>query len=625
MNKIKYHIILYFSILIIPYINAGELPVDTVSTHATRILSNLNAALLRHVQQDKHSPDYGAITCPQCKLYHTRAAEAVYPFAFEYKQTGNKTYLNAAINIGNWLIRQQQENGSWLETPEEWTGTTTDQVLMMTMAYPILKSHLPKNEARQWLHSIEMAGDYLEKVMSPQFASINYCATTTASLMYINSLINKKSYQNKARELAHQVIAKMDHDYFLTGEGGRVFGVKYGVDLGYNMEMSLWGLALYARLANDDFVATCVEKSLESHLAFVYPDGSLDASWGIRSNKWTCFGSATSDGCQLLFSLFVDKNNQYRTAAIRNMQFLETCTQGGIVGFGPLYYDIFENLPCIYPTFTKAKNMAMTIAFVKADAGVMAPLPSDKKGIRYFPTLNVVAARSEQWCTTISAYTYKDPAGERSKYMHRPTGGSICNLWLKGHGYFQASSQTIYKRWEPMSFPEMQEVRPLTPRIEFESELGNFTNLYEFDALLTQNEKNGTFMVTSIGELKNSKQQEGGISYRLSHTISDNTLSKEVVLIYHDAKKVVRIIEPVIHYPGMTFTKVDERTIRIDTGKKVIELTITTDNISLELGTDASMYRFPYPALKAYPIIFNVTNNDNKLRQTVKFTYRIIA
>lgn len=276
MKKLIYCLTLF--IIIGHNANAQYIPVDTLSTHATRILMQLNSALLNYVQQDKHSPDYGAITCPKCNLYHTRAAEAVYPFAFEYKQTGNKTFLKAAINVGNWLIKQQKENGAWLETPEEWTGTTTDQTLMMTMAYPIVKPHLTKKESQSWLQSIEKAADYLTEVMSPQFASINYCATTTATLMYVNTLIHKTTYTNKACSLAHQIIAKMDCDYFLTGEGGRVFNVKYGVDLGYNLEMSLWGLALYARLAEDKEVNTYVEKSLESHLGFIYPDGSMDAS-----------------------------------------------------------------------------------------------------------------------------------------------------------------------------------------------------------------------------------------------------------------------------------------------------------------------------------------------------------
>ncbi|MBD8387740.1 hypothetical protein [Dysgonomonas sp. BGC7] len=616
-------LILFFSLFSLALF-PQEVKTDTLSVHAMRMLSELNASVIKYANQDKKSPDHGGIYCPHCKLYHTRAAEALYPFAFEYSKTGNKKYMKAAIDVGNWLIRQQQSNGSWLETPEEWTGTTTDQVLMMVLAYPLLKPHLSTKEQTSWLQSIEKAGDYLAKVMSPQFASINYCATTTASLMFVNELIDKQSYRDKARELAYQVVGKMDQDYFLTGEGGRVFGAKYGIDLGYNLEMSLWGLALYAKLAKDETVTSIVEKSLAKHIYFIYPDGSMDASWGIRSNKWTCFGSSTSDGCQVLFSLFMDKNDAYRTAAIRNIQFLQTCMKDGIVGFGPLYYEMYNYLPCIYPTFTKAKSMAMSIAFAKADVGKTELLPLDKRGMYYFPTLNLTLARTAQWCTTISGYTYKDPAGDRTKYMHRPGGGTITNLWLNGHGYFQASSQTIYKRWEPMSFPEIPDPLPLTPRIEFNSDLGNFTNLYEFDAIITNKEENGAYIVSSFGELKNSKQQEGGIAFRLSHSINDNSISKEIELIYHDARQPVRIIEPIIYYPNMKFEQVDQRTLRIKTSDKTIELKIISDNVTLEVGTDIDKYKWSYPALKAYPAILNVDCDKNDLRKTIRFTYQII-
>lgn len=604
-------------------LSSQEIKTDTLSVHAMRMLSELNASVLKFVNQDKNSPDYGGVYCSYCKLYHTRAAEIVYPFAFEYHKTGNKIYLKAAVFAGNWLIRQQQDDGSWLETPEEWTGTTTDQVLMMSLSYPILKPYLSKKEKECWLQSIEKAADYLVRVMSPEFASINYCATTTASLMIVNKIVHKKSYLDKARELAYKVVGKMDQDYFLTGEGGRVFGVKYGIDLGYNLEMSLWGLALYARLAKDDRVMQIVEKSLARHLFFIYPDGSMDASWGIRSNKWTCFGSGTSDGCQALFSQFMDKNDQYRTAAIRNIEFLRTCMKDGIVGFGPLYYDIYDYQPCIYPTFAKAKNMAMAVAFAKADTGKMQPLPSDERGMHYFPTLNLTLARTLQWCTTVSGYTYKDPAGDRSKYMHRPGGGTMTNLWLNGHGYFQASSQTIYKRWEPMSFPEISDPLPLTPRIEFSSELGNFSNLYEFDAIMTCHEKDGTYVVSSLGELKNSIQQEGGIAYRLDHLISDNSVCKEVELIYHDARSHIRIIEPIIFYPGMEFKQIDNKTVRIKMKNKTIELKVISGNVILELGTDEKKYKWSYPALKAYPIILNITCDKDDLRKTIRFTYKI--
>ena len=416
MDRFKNILVACFFCCTFWHSSAQKVPADTVSTHAWRILTELNAALLRCVQQDPESPDSGAIGCPYCHLCHTRAAEAVYPFAFEYQKTKDKTYRRAAVNLGNWLIRQQKDNGSWFETPETWTGTTTDQTLMLALAYPLLQPYLKQEEKQKWLVAIEKAADYL---------------------------------------------------------------------------------------------------------------------------------------------------------------------------------------------------------------GQLPPLPSDQTGMTFYPTLNLVTVRSAQWCSTISAYHYKDPAGERSKYMHRPTGGSMCNLWLAGHGFFEASSQTVYRRWEPMSFPDMPDVKPLTPRIEFSNDAGYFTNLYEFDAVLTSVEKDHAFLVTSVGELKNSNQQPGGISYCLQHEIGDKRIVKEIELIYHDAKGPVRIVEPIIFYPGMTFRKTGDKTVLIKMPGRVIELTAGSENVTLELGTDAQEYRFPYPALRAYPVILNV-KNDHRYRETVTFTYRIL-
>ena len=99
---------------------------------------------------DHHDPDFGAIRCPGCNVLHTRAAEAVYPFAVWSEISKNESYVQSAVDLGNWLIRQQQKDGSWKETPEAWTGTTTDQLLMISGAYPILESHLTAAERNRW-------------------------------------------------------------------------------------------------------------------------------------------------------------------------------------------------------------------------------------------------------------------------------------------------------------------------------------------------------------------------------------------------------------------------------------------------------------------------------------------
>ena len=83
------------------------------------VLFELDSSLLTLQNLDPSNEKFGALWCSHCSLYHTRGAEAVYPFAYEYHLTKDLKYRNAAIRLGNWLIKQQFEDGSWKETPEE--------------------------------------------------------------------------------------------------------------------------------------------------------------------------------------------------------------------------------------------------------------------------------------------------------------------------------------------------------------------------------------------------------------------------------------------------------------------------------------------------------------------------
>lgn len=346
----------------------------------------LSDALIKRQNKDSADSNFGAIWCEHCHVWHTRASESVYPFTVSYLLTKDTMYKRAALQTAHWLFRQQQTNGSWKETPEEWTGTTTDQVLMLLLAYEELSKGFSNEEKTLWQSSMRMAANYLDTVMKPEFASINYVATTTATLAKAGLVLNNPGFIQKAKLLAWRTISKMDGDGFLNGEGGKSHGNKMGVDLGYNMEMSLWGLALYARLTGDKPALDKIKYALKNHLYFIYPDGSLDASWGIRSNKWTGYGSATSDGCQVLFSLFADEDDRYATASYRNLQFLRKNFVGDLLGYGLQYAELFNKPPCIYPSFTKAKNLAMAYMFETKEVRRLKPIPADfERWLKFFP------------------------------------------------------------------------------------------------------------------------------------------------------------------------------------------------------------------------------------------------
>lgn len=615
-------VLILFSGLTISSCNSSNKGV--LKNRLTSVLTELDSNLISLQNTDTTKSDHGGIWCSHCNLYHTRAAEAMFPFAYEYKLTKNPKFKEAAINLGNWLIRQQELDGSWKETPEDWTGTTTDQLLMIALAFQVLEADLSPIEKANWKKSMTAAGDYLTVTMSPEFASINYVATTTASLMVLNSVVSDIKYAEKAKFLAHQVVAKMDGDLFITGEGGRVFDAKYGVDLTYNMEMSLWGLALYAKLSGDELVLKKVVKSAENHLNFVFPDGSIDGSWGIRSNKWTCFGGATSDGTQVLFSLLSEFDNRYETASLKNLEYLKTCMKNGQVGYGPQHWEVMSDNPCIYPSFAKAKNCAMALNYLKEESSVYAELPSEANGLKVFPTLNIANIRTNNFCATITAYGYKDPKGAKSKYMYRPSGGAISNLWLKDYGFLQASSQTEYHRWEPMHFPEAAGLKSLTPRIEFSNEKGYFTNLFEFDATTNFYENENEIRANVYGELKNRDQEAGGIGYSYEYSFTDNSLAKKIQIRFHSLKDTIRIVEPIIQYKNVSIEQTGNNTVSIKTEKKSIEFEIKKGDVVLSIGDDAENYWSPYPALKAYPIILTIVPSNDEIEREITIRFKVV-
>ncbi len=622
----KYRIIIFVLIILLTQIPCNQ-PAQKVSLkeESYKTMKGLVDALLKLQIVNETDPDYGALQCPSCKVLHTRAAEAVYPFSVAYKYTGDKKYLKAAIDLGNWLIRQQLSEGEWKETPEEWTGTTTDQLLMMVLAFDVLKNELTDVEREAWITSMYKAADYLTKVMDANFASINYCSTTMATLAMMNHYFPNKKWAQKAKALAREVASKMDDDGFICAEGDRAYGVKYGTDVGYEIDMSLWGMGLYAKLMNDTFINELVKHSLKNHLYFVYPNGSIDGSWGIRSNKWTTYGSKTADGCQILFSMFAHEDARYRTAAIRNLEYLRTMINDGIIGYGPHYLDIFEESPCIYPTFVRSKNLAMTAELGEQEPGVTPPLPTEEIGwVRYFPTVDITLVRTKNFMTTISAYRYKElKKRNKSKYMHRPTGGSICNLWVEDHGFLQISSQTEYHRWEPMHFPDVEGIFCLTPRIEFENENGYFTNLYEFDSRLSveQMKTLSRVIVSASGELSDHKLYPGGVAYTLQHTISDDAIEKMLTLRYHDGNRDVKIVEPIVQQPGMKYELIDNRNVRILGEKREFRFEVLDGNVKLELGKNESKYWAVFPSVKCYPIVLLVQKPEQEFKQ--KITYRI--
>ena len=629
MNNIK---VFFLVILIASQINSQENKKVSLKNECFKTLEVLSNTLLKLQTNEIADSNYGGLICPETNLYHSRAAEGVYPLAVMFKHIGEKKYLEASIKLGNWLITQQEAGGEWLETPWTWTGTTADQLLMMSLTYPIVEKYLTSSEKVNWEKSIKKAADFLVKNMSPDFATINYCATTPACLATTNLIFPDKAYLEKARKLSRMVLSKMNEEGFIEGEAARVGKVKYGVDPAYEFDMSFWGLELFARLTNDTVVHNEIKNALLEHLPLVYPNGVIDGSWGARCYKWTTFGSKTADGSQILFSLFSKEDNRFTTAAIRNLEYLRTMIHDGMIGSGPDYFELYETPPCNYPTFARAKNLALAVELGNQDEEILGKLPSEEIGLlKEFNTVKVALARTENFYTTISAYDYLDQLnwGE-GRYSQFPSGGAACNVWVKDFGLLQTSSPTRYIQGEVIHMPELNPfLKCLTPRFEFSDSTGYYTNLYERNGMMITDKKDDNNITISVsGEMRNEKQIPGGVSYELSHTMLDKSITKKVKLKYHDNQPVISIVEPIVYKNGLEVNLLNERKVEIKYLEKTFLFEVHSGNVVIELGKDKENFWQPFPAVKTYPILLKVIPpvnvfEDENYKTEIKYSFTI--
>jgi hypothetical protein len=389
------------------------------------------------------------------------------------------------------------------------------------------------------------------------------------------------------------------------------------------MDMSLWGLGLYARLRNDKDVHDVARRSLEKNLPFVYPNGAIDASWGSRCYKWTTFGSKTADGCQILFTLFASEDPRYATASLRNLEYLRGMVRDGLIGNGPHFWNLFPAQLCNYPTFARAKNLALAYSYERGEAIPGNPLPSDKPGwMRFYPTVNVALARSRNFMVTISAYGYKDLTNTNGgQYNQHPTGGSVCNIWAEGIGFLQTSSQTKYVRGEPVHMPVVDDtVICLTPRIEFKDTAGSFTNLHEFEGRMTAaSHGDTTAIISTSGELKDERWLQGGVAYEWTHTILDDAVEKMVVLRFHDRRPDVRIVEPIVAESGTTFEYVSPKRVIIRGAARSFSFEIVEGEFHVVKGELPDRYVFPFPAMKCNPLVITVPPPEVGFEQFLKY------
>lgn len=561
---------------------------------------------------ERTSPDFGALVCPsrnpQEHPLHSRAAEAVYPLAVVYRTTRDARYREAARHLADWLFAKQQPNGAWGEDwpkHDGWNGTTYDQLISLAGAYPILAPELDTTERTRWLRAIRSAAEFT--AANPAIANINYHPTGAVALELAARVIENPPprWRVRAAELIRLTLASINADNLIVGEG-------QGVDLGYNLAQSIGYLALYGLLTRDEPLRHRAGELLRAHAAFVYPNGSVDNSWGTRSFKWTYeSGTKTAPGVYFSFALLGDQDARFGELGDRCLGYLvRENLAGGLVTYGPhAARHASTQPPCLYSTFVRAQSLATVIEFapflpsVEIVAPRLAPPP-----VRFFTTVNVAVVRTEKIMATVSAY------GGIARYGRElvSRGGSLTNLWIDGfgpRGFAQTSSVTRFQRPEPAHMPIEGDLLPLTPRIECTIDGVRYTNLFEANGTMRIDRVPDGFAVTVAGELRDAAGRTSNIGYVLTHRFYRDRLVKHFELT-SSHNRAVTLVEPFVNDPDTTFTRRSSTEFEIHPPDSAT-WRLTARDANLRAGENPERYWCPFPAVECYPIVADVQLHAN--------------
>jgi hypothetical protein len=595
-------------------------------------LQTLCDALLATQITDQTNQNYGALVCPSTNpdvhKIHSRAAEAVYPFAVLYKLTGQAKYLNAAIILGNWLVSIQEttgaQNGGWSEswpdpTQSGWYGTTADQLMSLAGAYTLITSSLTATQLTNWQNCMVKAADWSVGFFPTSNVNYNAISATALLFCYNNLPGPKATWLTKSNDLiTHGTLDSIITDNFVFGEGK-------GVDLGYNMAQSIGYIALYSILSNDATVKQKAVDLLHTHYMFVYPNGSVDNSWGTRSYKWGYeSGTKTAPGVYFSFALLADADPKFNGAGLACLEYLRTkCIDSGWITYGPHAKSHATcTPPCNYQTFARAQSLALAIEYGPTVTATDLFPAQTLNWYKYFPEVNVTLVRTQKIMATVSAY------GDIAAYSRStvPKGGSICNLWYEGfgdNGYLQSSSATVYTRTETMHMPiedTVPPLLPLTPRVEAAISGTYYTNLYETGATMTAVQAADNVTVTTTGHLVSASGAASAVNFTIANKFYNTSVRK--IITVSGAAASFKIIEPIVNDPHTAFSKPTSSSVSITplSGSTwTMQVDSNTVPYTITTGTDSAQYWCPFPAVQGYPLIISFSTTSTAA-QTIALT-----
>lgn len=506
---------------------------------------------------------FGAVHCPACGRFHGRIADCVYPLLTAAKVTGDMKYATAAENAFTWSENNvMRENGSMFnDQNSSWVGVTTFLCTSIAEALincgEIISDDFKTKLRNRLKESLDFCADYIPI----SDTVINYKLSVAGTLAAGSKALGDQSYMEKAREIAKKAPHYFAEDGLLWGEYTDYLNRKgddaleilspkgcRAVDIGYDVEETIPSLCLYAELAEDEEMKAFLVDKLYAFLPFMLRDGGWDNSFGIRTMKWTYWGSRTSDGCQGAFARFADIDPKFREVAHRSFMQYVACSKDGMLYGGPMYIEEDE-LPCTHHLFCHAKSAAdmVNLGFTYEEP---AELPFDEgENYKYFPSTDLHILRADKWRASVSGFDLPAPS-------HKYSTASLTLLQEQNYGTVFAASVPYYFLEEAnnQQFPRSTHYAPFeicecqTPRIV----CGDYTNIYNRECTVGYDEAGKLFTVT--GQLKNSKFQ-GDVNYKMTYQFGDTAVITAVS--HRDATLILPLVagsKDKVQFLGNTLT-----------------------------------------------------------------------
>lgn len=447
--------------------------------------------LLTYRVSSPHTLLDGALLCPVCHVIHGRIADLAYPLTLLYARSGDRRYLDAADQLIDWTDKNlSRPDGSWRnDAGNEWKGISAFSAMSIGEALHRHRDSLPEDIYAKWMALFVRISDYLcDTFLKTCTPNINYYAGTACEQALAWTLTGDERYRACAREQEAFCRAHFDEDGLFYGEMRPLeFVTAKGlrpIDMGYNIEESLPLLVRCSQLLGEN--QAFYRERFRDHLKFMLPDGAIDNSWGSRHNKWTWWGSRTSDGALEGLALLLD-DPLFAEACQRVLSLYEACTHDGLLSV-PMAAKAGEPT-CLHHAFCHAKALA-----VLAEAGEITPervpLPTETQdGIHFFQKGNLALVSHAGWRATISA----------SDLVYAPgceNGGGSMTLLLKDGLPLCAATMRQYNPVEPLNMQMLRQCDQtpcMTVRLCFEDDTDNLQDAH------VSLEKNSNYSVTAHG------------------------------------------------------------------------------------------------------------------------------